>query len=104
MNLAGLKPIKQVMILRNSKLSIKTLIIYICAFLLLPFILANFKSGPCTPNLDMLYYGILFLGTLGMCLYYIVRYALGKETYFPNFLIHILAFLIVFFWEDLSFA
>lgn len=92
------------MILRDSRFPIKTFIIYTIAFSLMPSVLINFKSGPCTPNLDMLYYGILFLGSLGMCLYYIVRYILGKETYFLNFILHIIAFLIILFWEDLPFT
>lgn len=103
------------MTLRDKRFHLRTLIIYICVFALLPVIFINFKSTVCGPNLDFLFYGLLLLVSFCMCLYYIGRYVFGKEVYLANFLIHVSAFTIALFsgsiaqaikwvWESLPFA
>ena len=72
---------------------------YAIVFFAVWFCGENFKSGPCTPNLDILSWlvAILFsFACLILCLWQF--FTLEKKTQFPILFIHLLACTLLIFW------
>jgi hypothetical protein len=73
----------------------RTLIYYAIAItaVILFNILPGFKSGPCTPGLDLLSAFVLFLGSIILLGVNVVRLKLKGRAYLPSVLIHFFVFI-----------
>lgn len=62
----------------------------------------GFKSGPCTPGLDLLLYILLFLGSIILALINFLLMKLRGKKYFPSALIHSGVFIITLIFSLIS--
>lgn len=73
----------------------RTIIYYAVAIPLLIFVECSgaFKSGPCTPNLDMLLFLLALIVTPILFVISAVRLKIKGKLYFKSFIIHLCALL-----------
>ena len=79
-----------------SKIPVGLVLYYVFSFSVLAFCIKYFKSGPCTPNLDMfsfLIFNVISIGGILVCFYQLIRR--NKEA-IPKLILHITALLILY--------
>jgi hypothetical protein len=74
----------------NRRPVAKTLLFYAVAFLLILAVntLPGFKSGPCTPNLDILSLFVTFIVAVSLLIINVIKLAISGRSYLDLTLVH----------------
>jgi hypothetical protein len=81
---------------------VKRVLLYAFAFVAVWYCGMNFKSGPCTPNLDIFSWLMANLLSLVLLLKNVLQFAISKERKrIYSIIIHAIAFLLLCAWGSL---